>query len=157
MMNLKNMVNGIQLDAENRQAYVYSENASSVIDLPTEYADRVAEAMEIEDETERFEALSAIEDDLEADDDIWAALEAEASSRTFRVFKGTCEEVEGNTDPVALLTTRDKDEVAAYLKQVKATDESHCIEIYKEDADGEFVDGSDFDTPSNFIARIDFI
>ncbi len=42
------------------------------------------------------------------------------------------------------------------LEELKASDDKYCIETYRADNDGEFYDGSDFDTPSNFTKRMAF-
>lgn len=44
-------------------------------------------------------------------------------------------------------------DVAHWIEDHNATDETTSIEIYEVDEDGEFVAGSDYDTPSNFIKR----
>lgn len=46
------------------------------------------------------------------------------------------------------------DEIDAELTRIGANDDSHAIEIYRVDDDGEFFDGSDYDTPSNFHKRV---
>ena len=39
------------------------------------------------------------------------------------------------------------------LDELKADDDHYSIEEYKADEDGEFIEGSDYDTPSNFRIR----
>lgn len=43
--------------------------------------------------------------------------------------------------------------ITAELIRIGADDERYSIEIYRVDEDGEFFDGSDYDTPSNFRKR----
>lgn len=45
------------------------------------------------------------------------------------------------------------EEISAELIRIGAKDDTHSVEIYTVDEDGEFYDGSDFDTPSNFRKR----
>ena len=42
-------------------------------------------------------------------------------------------------------------EIAHWLEDHNATDDLYSIEIYNVDEDGEFLVGSDYDTPSNFL------
>lgn len=43
--------------------------------------------------------------------------------------------------------------IAAELIRIGADDDHYSVEEYRADEDGEFYDGSDFDTPSNFRKR----
>ena len=43
--------------------------------------------------------------------------------------------------------------ITAELIRIGADDEHYSVEEYRVDEDGEFYDGSDFDTPSNFRKR----
>ena len=43
------------------------------------------------------------------------------------------------------------EDITAELIRIGADDEHYSVEEYRVDEDGEFYDGSDFDTPSNFI------
>lgn len=45
------------------------------------------------------------------------------------------------------------EEIDAELLRIGADDEHYSVEIYRVDEDGEFFDGSDYDTPTNFIRR----
>lgn len=45
----------------------------------------------------------------------------------------------------------DEGETVAELKRINANDDTHCIEIFEADEDGDFVSGSDYDEPSSFI------
>lgn len=47
-----------------------------------------------------------------------------------------------------------KESIAAKLARMGASDDEYCVEIYRVDQDGEFYDGSDYDTPSGFIKRL---
>lgn len=157
MRKFKELFEGIQCDSENKMFYVANnDEVRAAIDLPVEYWADFEAAEEIEDPEESYAAFKAIEERAEADDSVWKALEEAATFRTFSVYEKDFEHHMTLTDPVALLTTRDKREVIAFLRKVNATDTSHCVEIYTTNKDGEFVDGSDFDIPSNFIARFDF-
>lgn len=45
-------------------------------------------------------------------------------------------------------------DIAAELIRIDADDKHYSVEIYRVDDDGDFYDGSDYDTPSNFIKRM---
>lgn len=49
--------------------------------------------------------------------------------------------------------SQDLDEILFQLTEMGGDDSDTSIEIYAVDEDGEFVDGSDFDTVSNFLKR----
>ena len=51
-------------------------------------------------------------------------------------------------------TTESAGEMLRKLDEIKATDDEVAIECYRVNEDGDFVDGSDFDTPSNFRKRM---
>ena len=42
-------------------------------------------------------------------------------------------------------------DITAELIRIDADDKHYSVEIYRVDDDGDFYDGSDYDTPSNFI------
>ena len=44
--------------------------------------------------------------------------------------------------------------INAELVRIGANDQDYSVEEYRADADGEFYDGSDYDTPSNFRKRV---
>lgn len=44
-------------------------------------------------------------------------------------------------------------DIAYWLTKNKATDQEYSIENYEVDEEGDFVSGSDYDTPSNFLKR----
>lgn len=56
-----------------------------------------------------------------------------------------------------VFTSKNKNEIADYLKETgrDTDDEWTTIEVYYVDEDGDFVEGSDYDTPSNFIKNIE--
>jgi ketosteroid isomerase-like protein len=56
-----------------------------------------------------------------------------------------------------VFTSKNKNEIADYLKETgrDTDDEGTTIEDYYVDEDGDFVEGSDYDTPSNFIKNIE--
>ena len=54
-----------------------------------------------------------------------------------------------------LFASQDKNEIVKKLKECNCTDEDSTVEIYEVDEDGDFVQGSDFDEPSNFIKNIE--
>lgn len=60
-----------------------------------------------------------------------------------------------NFDYQTIFKTSDKSETVKKLTELGATDETHCIEIFEGDEDGEFISGSDFDEPSNFLKNIE--
>jgi DNA-binding transcriptional regulator YiaG len=45
------------------------------------------------------------------------------------------------------------EEIVAELIRIGATDEGYSVEEYEADEDGEFLEGSDYDSVSNFIKR----
>ena len=45
------------------------------------------------------------------------------------------------------------EEISAELIRIGAKDDTHSVEIYTVDEDGDFWQGSDYDTPSNFRKR----
>ena len=45
------------------------------------------------------------------------------------------------------------EEISAELIRIGAKDDTHSVEIYTVDDDGDFWQGSDYDTPSNFHKR----
>lgn len=45
------------------------------------------------------------------------------------------------------------EEIMAELIRIGATDEGYSVEEYEADEDGEFLEGSDYDSVSNFIKR----
>lgn len=45
-------------------------------------------------------------------------------------------------------------EIVEELTRIGANDKHYSVEIYRVDDDGNFYDGSDYDTPSNFIKRM---
>ena len=45
-------------------------------------------------------------------------------------------------------------EIIEELARIGADDQHYSVEIYRVDDDGDFYDGSDYDTPSNFIKRM---
>ena len=45
-------------------------------------------------------------------------------------------------------------DITAELIRLGADDKHYSVEIYRVDDDGDFYDGSDYDTPSNFIRRM---
>lgn len=73
----------------------------------------------------------------------------------YRVMQGSIEELT-TTDwdfPVEIFEDRDPAEVAGFILRSGLTDDRAAVEIYEADEDGEFTDGSDFDTLSNFCER----
>lgn len=50
-------------------------------------------------------------------------------------------------------TARTVKEIAKWLEEHKATDEEYSIEIYDVDEDGEFLEGSDFNSVTGFMNR----
>lgn len=60
-----------------------------------------------------------------------------------------------NFDYQIIFKTSDKSELLKKLEELGATDETHCIEIFEGDEAGEFVSGSDYDSPSNFLKNIE--
>ena len=52
-----------------------------------------------------------------------------------------------------IFTAEDMETISAELIRIGAKDTEYCVEIYRVDDDGDFYDGSDFDTPSNFRKR----
>lgn len=52
-----------------------------------------------------------------------------------------------------IFTAFDMETITAELRRIGADDSSYSIEEYRINDDGEFFDGSDYDTPSNFRKR----
>lgn len=74
----------------------------------------------------------------------------------YNIINMTIEEVNrdleaGNLEPKIIFTSTDRAEVAAKLENM--SDDECSVEEYEENEDGDFVSGTDYDTPSNFIAR----
>lgn len=53
-----------------------------------------------------------------------------------------------------IATSNDKYEIAMILYRDNYNDTNACIEIYTVDDDGDFKEGSDVDTPENFLKNI---
>lgn len=73
----------------------------------------------------------------------------------YRVMEGSIEELT-TTDwdfPVEIFEDRDPAEVVGFIQRSGLTDGRAAVEIYEADEDGEFTDGSDFDTLSGFCER----
>lgn len=47
----------------------------------------------------------------------------------------------------------DMETITTELIRIGAGDDTHAVEEYEADEDGEFLEGSDYDTPSNFRKR----
>ena len=47
----------------------------------------------------------------------------------------------------------DAAEIIRKLDELKATDSEYSVEEYTENEDGDYVEGGDYDTPSNFRKR----
>ena len=52
-----------------------------------------------------------------------------------------------------LFTAQEPSEIISKLRDCGCTDDNSTVEIYYVDEDGDFLEGSDYDTPSNFIKR----
>lgn len=52
-----------------------------------------------------------------------------------------------------LFIAHDMETINAELIRIGAKDTEYCVEIYRVDDCGDFYDGSDYDTPSNFRKR----
>ena len=52
-----------------------------------------------------------------------------------------------------LYTSADAMEIIKKLDELKATDDKYSVEEYRADAEGEFIDGSNYDSPTTFKAR----
>jgi len=52
-----------------------------------------------------------------------------------------------------IFTTSDPEAIYAELVRIGATDDQNSVEEYTVDDDGEFLEGSDYDSPSNFRKR----
>lgn len=65
--------------------------------------------------------------------------------------------IEKATGSEVVFESQNKDEIVRYLEDTgrDKDDESTTIEVYYVDEDGDFVEGSDYDTPSNFIKDIE--
>ena len=54
-----------------------------------------------------------------------------------------------------MFESKDKNEIVDYLKNINADDETKTVEIYYVDENDDFVEGIDYDLPSNFIKNIE--
>jgi ketosteroid isomerase-like protein len=65
--------------------------------------------------------------------------------------------IEKATGSEVIFESQNKDEIVRYLEDTERDkdDEYTTIEVYYVDEDGDFVEGSDYDTPSNFIKNIE--
>jgi hypothetical protein len=65
--------------------------------------------------------------------------------------------IEKATGSEVVFESQNKDEIVRYLEETDTDkDNEHTtIEVYYVDEDGDFVEGSDYDTPSNFIKNIE--
>ena len=52
-----------------------------------------------------------------------------------------------------VFSSTDPQEVLAKIKELKATDENYSVQYFKCDEDGELVEGSDFDTVTDFMEK----
>ena len=52
-----------------------------------------------------------------------------------------------------LFESQDTSEIIKNIVECNCTDDDSCVEIYRVTDDGDFYDGSDFDTISNFKKR----
>lgn len=73
----------------------------------------------------------------------------------YRIMWGSVEEHTTNRwdFPVEIFEDRDPAEVVGFIQRSGLTDDRAAVEIYEADENGNFVQGSDFDTPSNFCER----
>ena len=73
----------------------------------------------------------------------------------YRIMEGSIEELTtARWDfPVEIFEDRDPAEVVGFIQRSGLADDRYSVEIYEADEDGDFVQGSDFDTPSNFCER----
>jgi hypothetical protein len=65
--------------------------------------------------------------------------------------------IEKATGSEVIFESQNKDEIVRYLEDTERDkdDEYTTIEVYYVDKDGDFVEGSDYDIPSNFIKNIE--
>lgn len=73
----------------------------------------------------------------------------------YRVMEGSIEELTTTRwdFPVEIFEDKDPAEVVGFIQRSCLTDDRYSVEIYEADENGDFVQGSDFDTPSNFCER----
>ena len=58
-----------------------------------------------------------------------------------------------NNNDKVLYTSQDAKDICEKIKEYNCTDAEHSIEIYQVDSDGDYIEGSDFDTITNFLKR----
>ena len=64
------------------------------------------------------------------------------------------EDIETMNNSSIVFKSINKLDVMNHLLSINANDDDYVVEIYKVDEEGEFIEGSDYDTPSNFIKNI---
>lgn len=73
----------------------------------------------------------------------------------YRIMEGTIEELT-TTEwdfPVEIFKDKDPAEVVAFIQKTGLTDDQAAVEIYEADDNGDFMQGSDFDSLTNFCER----
>lgn len=73
----------------------------------------------------------------------------------YRIIEGSLDEL-GNTPwdfPAWVFESGEPSDIVAKIRKNRITDDAYTIEIYEADENGDFVQGSDFDTPSSFCER----
>jgi len=78
--------------------------------------------------------------------------------KTYGIVKLNLEEIEkglkeSTFDYEYVYKSNKMSDVAHWIIDNKATDQEYSIEIYEVDEDGELLNGSDYDSPSNFLKR----
>lgn len=58
-------------------------------------------------------------------------------------------------EPCYVFKTSDKSELVEKLKDLDANDDNYCIEIYEANENLEIIEGSDYDSISNFLINIE--
>lgn len=74
--------------------------------------------------------------------------------RTYGILRENAYKADKLDEIEYIFQSRDKNAVADFLRENNADDESFCIEIFYTDDEGDFIEGSDYDTPSNFIKNL---